>query len=76
MSDCRFGVSPVNYPAPDTEAGGVQSMFTSVSGRDDGFIPVRGNQSKRPRFSSGGQRGPIDQPPDNDEMSENDFEDL
>ena len=30
MSDCRFGVSPVNYPDPDPD--GV--VFTSVSGFD------------------------------------------
>ena len=34
--------------------GGLHDMFISVAGNDDGFIPVRGNQSKRQRISSGG----------------------
>ena len=57
--------------------GGVHGMFTSLAGNDDGFIPVRGKQSKRQRLSSGGQSGPINQPePQDDELFETDFQDL
>ena len=57
--------------------GGVHGMFTSLAGNDDGFIPVRGKQSKRQRISSGGQSGPINQPePQDDELFETDFQDL
>ena len=47
-------------------------MFTALGGSDDGFIPVRGKQSKRQRISSGGLSGPIDQP-DTEDLFEADF---
>ena len=32
MSDCRFGVSPVNYPDPDPDPGtGVVFIYSNIS---------------------------------------------
>lgn len=56
--------------------GGLHGMFTSVSEDDDGFMLVRGKQSKRLRVSSGGQSDSADPSQDNDELFENDFDDL
>ena len=61
----------------NVQDGGVHGMFTPLGGSDDGFIPVRGKQSKRQRISSGGQSGPIGQPDtQDDELFETDFQDL
>ena len=69
-------------PSEDSvqDGGGVHDTltnFTNLSECDDGFIPVRGKQSKRQRISSGGQSGPINQPEtQDDELFETDFQDL
>ena len=61
----------------NVQDGGVHGMFTPLGGSDDGFIPVRGKQSKRQRIRSGGQSGPIGQPDtQDDELFETDFQDL
>ena len=61
----------------NVQDGGVHGIFTPLGGSDDGFIPVRGKQSKRQRISSGGQSGPIGQPDtQDDELFETDFQDL
>ena len=49
--------------------GGTHSIFSTLSGPDDGFIPVRGKQSKRQRISTGGQSGPTQPEP-------HEFEDI
>ena len=34
MSDCRFGVSPVNYPDPDITRHDVNSMYVTLMAFD------------------------------------------
>ena len=69
-------------PSEDSvqDGGGIHDTltnFTNLSECDDGFIPVRGKQSKRQRISSGGQSGSNNQPEtQDDELFETDFQDL
>ncbi|MCG8047033.1 MAG: hypothetical protein N0E48_15590, partial [Candidatus Thiodiazotropha endolucinida] len=56
--------------------GGLHGVFKSMSEDNDGFIPSRVKQSKRPRVSSGGQSAIAGPFLDIDEPLENDFDDM
>ena len=40
MSDCRFGVSPVNYPDPDPEEMCYLRMWAKDGQTDDGGLAI------------------------------------
>ena len=37
MSDCRYGVSPVNYPDPDPDPGYVESLPLCITFGGSGY---------------------------------------